>query len=279
MKHCMKTEHYELTYSETHVESRVLWDSHCHARYEMIAVLEGDISVMLEGQSLRLTENQFIMIPPLLYHTVTANKQGDYKRITALFDLRAVPPILQDGFTQLDSAPPISSSPSMELLRNCCQREGDVHYAPLAESLMIPLFYARLQAPAADPRAVTADELTLSIIRYVDRHLCDRITLEDLARHTARSKSFICHRFEEAMGIPPGRYVLQKKLAFAQKMIREGHPPSLVAAQIGYKNYGTFYRMYRKQFQSIPSGDRGEKKRSKPPFSGGKTGAQTISKT
>ncbi len=52
------------------IDNPVLWDSHCHAQFEMIAVLEGDISIMLEGRSYRLTEKQTVIIPQLLYHTM-----------------------------------------------------------------------------------------------------------------------------------------------------------------------------------------------------------------
>lgn len=253
VKRCFQTKQYEFTYSENHVDSYVLWDNHCHARYEMIAVLEGDISIMLEGRCCRLTEDQYIIIPPLLYHAVTANKQGDYKRVTAFFDIQAVPSVLREEFTQNDAQPAIYSSSLIKDIRICCQEEKAAYYEPLIESLMIPLFYNSLKAPAAGIGDTEVDQFILKLIKYIDDNLCKRITLEDLARYTARSKSFICHRFREIMGIPPGQYVLQKKMAFAQKMIQEGHPPTLVASQIGYKNYGTFYRMYIQHFRSAPS--------------------------
>ncbi len=253
VKRIIQTPHFEFTYSETHVESRILWDSHCHARYEMIAVLEGDITIKLEGRSYRLTEDRSIIIPPLSYHTVTANRQGDYKRITVLFDIDAIPSVLRSEFLHNDTEPTIFTSPLLRELRVGLWEENTAYHEPLLESLMIPLFYSRLKAPAASIGDTEVDKFILKMIKYIDSNLCQKITLDDLARHTARSKSFICHRFEEIMGIPPGQYVLQKKMAFAQKMIKEGHPPTLVASQIGYKNYGTFYRMYIKHFQSSPS--------------------------
>lgn len=255
MKRRLCTESFEFTYSENHVDTHVLWDHHCHARYEMIAVLEGDISIMLEGRSYRLTEKQLIMIPPLFYHTVTANKEGNYKRITALFDMQAVPSVLRNDFRASDIEPTIFTSPFLKDMATCFEEEQNPYFTPLMESLMVPLFYSRLRAaPAVPGEASDADAFILKIVDYVDGHLCDRITLDHLALYTARSKSFVCHRFEEKMGIPPGQYILRKKMAYAQKLIKEGYPATLVASQIGYKNYGTFYRIYVKHFHKPPSG-------------------------
>ena len=68
--HRFQTDGFLFEYTEHMIDNPVLWDSHCHAQFEMIAVLEGDISIMLEGRSYRLTEKQTVIIPQLLYHTM-----------------------------------------------------------------------------------------------------------------------------------------------------------------------------------------------------------------
>ena len=60
------------------------------------------------------------------------------------------------------------------------------------------------------------------------------------------------HLFEERMKISPKQYILQKKLALANKLIEDGVPPTLAAVRIGYDNYSNFYRMYRKRYGNCP---------------------------
>ena len=91
MSNEIRTERFKIDYAESNIESPVLWESHCHARFEMIAVLEGDVSLMIEGKTYRIKEHQATLIPPLRYHTVTANKRGRYRRVTAMFDVAAIP--------------------------------------------------------------------------------------------------------------------------------------------------------------------------------------------
>ena len=134
--------------------------------------------------------------------------------------------------------------------------EEDVEfYEPLAESLMIQLFYSDAQSNRID-FGIEEDEFLSKIISYVDKHLCEKILLDDLARHTARSKSSVCHLFAERMNVSPKQYILEKKLALALKLIRGGTPPTLAAKEVGYENYSNFYRLYKEKYKTNPLIDR-----------------------
>ncbi len=252
MKHIFQTSDCMLEYTESRTDTPILWENHCHTEFELIAVLEGDVSILLEGRHYRLTENQTVIIPPLFYHTVTANKNGMYRRITALFDLSEIPAVLHPHFSKKDAdLTPFFSLQSGELKR-ICQAGDPLFYEPLAKSLMIQLLYEDARAERSDT-AVETDEFLRSVISYIDSHLCEKILLDDLAAHTSCSKSTVCHLFTEKMRISPKQYILQKKLALAHKLITDGIPPTLAAMQVGYENYSSFYRMYQKLLQSAPS--------------------------
>ena len=76
------TSEFKIKYTESLIEQPVLWESHCHSQFEMIAIADGDITVVLEGQNYRLKKNQIIIIPPLCYNSVMSNEKGNYRRIT-----------------------------------------------------------------------------------------------------------------------------------------------------------------------------------------------------
>lgn len=251
MTYGFKTKDFELEYIESEIYHPILWESHCHAQYEMIGVVEGDITVMLEGQKYRLKKNQIIIIPPLFYHSVTANGEGSYHRITALFGLDFIPSVLQDKFTNRGRNTTIDVS-RIEKIKQICQKEDPAFYAPLLQSLMIEIFYDALQTPQDSIKTET-DEFLQKAFGYIDQHLHEKILLDDLAQHTARSKSSFCHLFEEKMNVSPKQYILQKKLALASKLIDEGVPPTVAAIQIGYKNYCNFYRIYLRCFGTSPT--------------------------
>lgn len=247
-----RTSEFELEYIESIIDHSVLWEKHCHARFEMIAVLEGDVNIMIEGKSYRLKQNQTIIIPPLCYHSITVNNSGSYHRITVLFDLAAIPDVLQSEFMKKGTDIAISFSTHIEKLKEVCQKEETLFYTPLAQSLMIQIFYNTLEATKNHAETET-DEFLQQVVYYIDQHLHKKILLEDLAKQTSRSKSSFCHLFEKKMKISPKQYILQKKLAYASKLIGEGTPPTVAAVQAGYENYSNFYRIYLKHFGTSPT--------------------------
>lgn len=251
MIYSVKTNHFEFEYIESEIDHPILWESHCHAQYEMIAVADGDITVMLEGQKYRLRKNQIIIIPPLFYHSVTANEEGSYRRITALFGPDAIPNILQDEFTKQGRNAAIDTS-HIEKIKEICKNDDSEFYAPLLQSLMIEIFYDALQIPQA-PAKIETDEFLRKAFGYIDQHLHEKILLDDLAKYTSRSKSSFCHLFEAKMNVSPKQYILQKKLALASKLIGEGTLPTVAAVQVGYENYSNFYRIYMKHFGTSPT--------------------------
>ncbi|MBR2908384.1 MAG: helix-turn-helix transcriptional regulator [Clostridia bacterium] len=250
-----QTKNFIFEYTESDIDNTVLWESHCHARYELIAVLEGDINVMLEGRDYRLTEGQTTVIPPLAYHTITSNKRGTYRRVTALFELSAIPEALHPRFLETGGSIAISSSEEARELKRICEKRDPSFYAPLAESLMIRLLYSNAEEREART-ATETDAFLRKVILYIDEHLDEKISLDDLSRATSRSKSSFCHLFEAKMNISPKQYILRKKLALADKLIGEGTPPTVAAMQVGYENYSDFYRIYRRHFGISPTGRR-----------------------
>ena len=247
----LKTKDFEMEYIESKIDHSILWENHCHAKYEMIAVAEGDITVMLEGQKYRLKENQVIIVPPLFYHSVTANGGERYRRITALFGIDAIPSVLQDAFTNQVRNIDLDSS-RIEKFKEICQKADASFYEPLLQSLMVEIFYDALQIPQA-PTKIETDEFLQKTFSYIDQHLHEKILLDDLAKYTSRSKSSFCHLFEAKMNISPKQYILQKKLALASKLIDEGVPHTVAAMQVGYGNYSNFYRIYMKHFGTSPT--------------------------
>ena len=239
------TSEFCMEYTESEVGRGVLFESHCHTQLEMIAVLEGDITVTVEGKGYRLKRNQGILIPPLAYHAVTAAAGTAYRRITVLFGGTVIPGVLQPFFGEGSEGMTVGVAAYTERLRGILLREDPDFYSPLAKSMMVEILYDAIAAPHSPAEDGTDDFLKQALL-YIEAHLHEKILLDDLARHTARSKSSFCHLFEKRMNVSPKQYILQKKIAVAQKLIGEGVPHTAAALRVGYENYSSFYRLLKK---------------------------------
>jgi AraC-like DNA-binding protein len=228
----------------------------------MIYVVEGDISVVLEGRRFRCRANQAVILPPLTYHSVRANQNGTYRRVTALFGEGAIPyQIRNDVIAALDENPVVDGLEFGEVAELLARYDHE-KYLPLAQSTLIRMFYAaseradREKQDKIEHREI--DSKLSEIISYIDARICDKITLDDVADGLFISKSTLCHLFAKKMKISVKQYIVQKKIALAAMKISEGMSATDAAAYVGYDNYSNFYRMYKKHFDITPSATRGE---------------------
>ena len=251
MHKSLKTERFSVSYTESTVESALLWESHCHAQFEMIAVLEGDVIVMPEGGCFSPAPLQCVIVPPLTYHTVTANSRGVYRRITAQFDAAAIPAVLRPCFEGGGLRAAADVSRQLLALQKLCDAEQTAFYAPLIDSLMTEILYEGVAAATVDTLAAPSATLR-QMLNYIDAHLSDPLCLDGLAAHFACSKSTLCHLFRAQMRTSPKQYILQKRLALAEWLIRDGVPATTASTRSGFENYSNFYRMYRKHFGRSP---------------------------
>ena len=243
------TPEYRIEYIEREITGPVVFGRHCHAQYEMVTLVDGDISILIDGKQYPMSRNQTVIHPPMLYHAILANSPCTYKRVNAFFDLSAVPAPLQESFRQKTSEVVFFTSESALELKGLCAAETPDYYnyyRAQVQSLMTLMFYQFTENDLTLPAPRKTDPVTQEIISYIDRNLDKKITLEDLAAHTFRSQSAIVHCFRKSMGISIKQYILQKKMVLAQQMIQNNVPMSVAAAEIGYDNYSSFYRAYTK---------------------------------
>ena len=243
----LQNDRFDFEYLESHIDSTVLWERHCHALYELITVLEGEIAIAVEGRMYHLRRDQAIIIPPLCYHTLETERKCLYRRITVQFDRSAIPQVLHPHFPENQTVIRVFDCPSLAELQDICLAGQPGFYEPLAESLMIRALYDSIRITDA-PDGDDTDKYLAKLLSYIDEHLCEKILLSDLAACIPQSKSSVCHIFQKKMNIPPKQYILQKKLALADKLIRSGVSATEAAKRVGYENYSNFYRMYRKHF-------------------------------
>ena len=254
MEKSLSTRCFEIKYSSDKVDNSLLREIHCHAQFEIIAILEGEITVLLEGNSYKLKSNQCAVIPPLSYHTVSANRRGNYKRFTALFDSSILPIPLEECFKGNSLHISDSSAAQISRLRSLLDEENEGFYKPLADSLMIQMLYDCISTEEKPSSALT--EQMQRIVAYIDANITKNITLDRIAQELSMSASSVSHIFKENMQVSPKQYILQKKLALANSLIRSGVSPTVVAVQVGYDNYSNFYRMYKKYFDDCPTGSK-----------------------
>jgi AraC-like DNA-binding protein len=82
-----------------------------------------------------------------------------------------------------------------------------------------------------------------------DRAYATPIDVGALARAAHASPAHFSRQFSAAFGVPPGRYLQQRRLARAALLLQETRVPvTEVALMVGFRSLGTFCRQFHREF-------------------------------
>ena len=92
----------------------------------------------------------------------------------------------------------------------------------------------------------------VQVVKYIDEHITEPMTVESLAEFAGYSYYHLCHSFQSFMGTPIASYLRIKKLEAAADMLISGATSSHVAEIFGFETSSGFAKAFRKQFGMSP---------------------------
>jgi len=94
----------------------------------------------------------------------------------------------------------------------------------------------------------------LAARRYMEDHVAESLSIDDLARHCKTSVSTLAHTFKEITGISPLQYHLRLKFDLAKTLLKGGkHSVTSVAEKLNYADTAHFSRTFKKITGTSPS--------------------------
>ena len=121
----------------------------------------------------------------------------------------------------------------------------------LVQELLIEL--ARAGEETAPVQAVY-DDKTVDILRYLNDHLTEPVSIDSLAARFFVSKYHMMRRFREETGYSVHSYLANKRLLYARELLQAGTGAMEACFACGYGDYSAFARAFKKQFGMPPSG-------------------------
>lgn len=95
-------------------------------------------------------------------------------------------------------------------------------------------------------------ELLDRAMAYIEDNLHRKITLADVARQLYVSESTVSQVFRGKMGFSFHQCLTQRRLIAAKSLIQQGTPLETTAHRIGFPDYSTFYRAFKKEYGITP---------------------------
>lgn len=106
-----------------------------------------------------------------------------------------------------------------------------------------------------------ASELVKNVANYIQHHLSETITTEQIADHLFLSRQHLSRRFTQEAGVPLAAFVRNEKIEEGKRLLRyTDRSASVIAAYLGFSSQGHFSKVFKETTGMTP-GEYREKKR------------------
>ncbi|MDR1643287.1 MAG: response regulator [Clostridiales bacterium] len=145
-----------------------------------------------------------------------------------------------------------------------CQQAGvfvdevDIHGASLAfcRDAVAQMHKQYTQSPNA-PKAEVRNEDVAAMLKYVEQHLGDKISLQTAADAIFKNSSHLSRLFKKEMGINFSEYLIEARIRKATELLEQTRlPVEEIAERIGIDNVSYFYKFYKRETGRTPRGKR-----------------------
>lgn len=264
----MLLEDYEIYHYR---DSRELHVSlHFHDFYECYLLLSGNIRYQIDSASFTISPGDLLLIGPNQLHRPLFTQSNEpYERLV-LWLSRAFVESLSTQESDLSSCFSTQRLSAIRFLPE--QRENitrqlfdllnatgsdqfgrDVLCRSLVTSLLVTFNRALEGRERALPRAdVRVSKLAKAISNYLDAHLAETISLDELSQTVFLSKYYLERVFRRETGVSIYQMLLQKRMIHARNLMQEGVPLTSVAQKCGFSEYSGFYRAFRNEYGISP---------------------------
>ena len=246
---------FQIKYTETNQKIHFHEiDIHTHDEFELYINLSGDISFLVENTLYPVSRGDVIIARPGVQHHCIYRSEKPHKLFWILFDCKknqAILDFLQQDFRENFISP---RDDLREELLSLCEK---LHSQTLSKEEQLYSFFrffailreSRNQQPFAEnslPRDLA------EIIGYINRHICEELSVAEIAKHFYLSQSTLERRFKQTLKITPLAFIRKKKLFLATQMLRSGESVIKTSLNLGYNDISYFIELFKRNYHCTP---------------------------
>ena len=268
LKDVMSSKNYEIYYKTA--KSQVDNPLHYHDYLEIYYHKEGACDYISDSRIYTLRPGDIVVIrKQKLHKAVVKDFTSEYKRYVVWMTNEFIETLIQKEeyreiiFNRKEDAellrlPAVNSEKIREILDNLVEEseQNDSISKDLLENYLRELllllckyskssFYIRKVEPRQDP-------IVKEVMEYLDRHVLDRVSLDEVAENFYMNKFHLMRKFKKHTQMTLMEYLKKKRLMIARNLIADGEPIQTIYRRCGFEDYTNFYRAFKSIYFMSP---------------------------
>lgn len=242
---------------------------HTHDHYEFYLYVTGNADITVEEKNYTPEPYALFIYPPGVMHRCTTHSDmGRYERAYAYSRVDFLRLISTEEFPMLEIIEKamekhiygyrLGVKAGAKLVTQIDEIIRNAHLTSPAEQMLNRCRMAMLLVSICQCIDDTAEEKLSTtnqihqVVAYINDHLNESLTLDELAAKFYVSKYYLLHAFKEYANLSVHQYIISKRIIHAQILLKDGVSPGEAARDSGFNDYAGFYRAFVKQTGMTP---------------------------
>lgn len=247
--------------------------AHSHDSYEIFLPVAGSLAFDVEAYRYTVERGSVLILPPFVSHRLIVQDSEPLEYLYAQFSPKAMPDeedlketveSLFHGYGEGEMSMRHLPKESFAFVhgaikRLCVSGTKEVHHqffrilSPLLREILLYGIPVNGKQGELAKNGSRKTALTDQIVDYVSLHYADIQDLSFVVDVFHYSTVHVNSLFKTCLGVSLWRYVLHIRLDRACDMLVNGMHASEVALSCGFKDYSTFYRLFKKSYGITPT--------------------------
>lgn len=244
---------------------------HYHDFCKLLLLRSGTGSYSVEGQRYHLIPGDLVLLGSQVIHRPEFEPDMPYDRTIiylspAFLQAHSAPDCaLEDCFLSTGGhvlRPDDATGKKLLALVNHLEQELSGHCygrtimsSVVLVSLLVEIGRALQGQQSQLPKPIQPqNQHILDILHYLDAHLTEDISIDDLAERFFLSKYHMMRLFRRETGDSIHGYLSDRRLFYAKDLMSQGMSATEACFRSGWRSYSSFTRAYGKRFGTTPTG-------------------------
>ncbi|MFD2611360.1 AraC family transcriptional regulator [Paenibacillus gansuensis] len=246
------------------------WPLHWHDFFEMEFIVSGEGRQLLNGEELALTPGTLYLLTPADIHEVYGNSEHPLSLVNIKFSREWLGTELLEWVyeskgnlysTRQDSDAEALYRECQLILRETACPDPDRGSIPIVQGALHRIIVSLLRAIRKKGQDVRSGSDVLRsqadmkrALLYIDHHYRDPITLKGAADAAGLSANYFSEKFRQTFGQSFQAYLLQLRLEFAHRLVKDSSLPiTEIALASGFNTLSYFIRMFKNMYGAAPA--------------------------